>query len=372
MKRFTSLFLVATLVLSLALILGACGKDKAVDVDNTASESVEAEESSEKSVKEQLSEIENRPERSTGEHYSEEYEKLTLPSEDPTTTKADKQNDEKETTTKKNDTKVTTTKQSLATTTKRATAELTTKKKETTTKKGDVNAPQINTDLFSQTEVFSEVENNIGDEYVGFGGGVTPGEVTKPEVTYYQKYVEDVIQSKNYTMKVQMDEAGQSVTLEVFSNGDQKAYKGTAKYSGTTMSFRFFEKNGKAYVVLPSFLIYFEEDGSSGFTEGFDEAMLDAYSIVDNPDLVYCGVKSGVGYICEMYKDTVQNVGYNFYFSSKGLTKVETVDLSSGERISNTFSLTTGVEDKKVFEIPKGYTKTDIENLEATLGGMLG
>ena len=370
MKRFTALFLVATLVISLALIMGACGKDETVDNTTLAVE----EESSEKSVKEQLSEIENRPERTTGEHYSEEYEKLTLPQELPTTTKADENNttQKDETTTKKNDTKVTTTKQSLATTTKRATAELTTKKKETTTKKDNTTLPQLNTDLFSQTEVFSGVENNVQDEYVGFGSGVTPSEVPRPEVTYYEKYVEDVIQSKNYTMAVQMDEEGQSVTLEVFSNGSQKAYKGTAKYNGTTMSFRFFEKNGKAYVVLPTFLMYFEEDGSSGFTDGFDEAMLDAYRIVDNPNMTYCGVSSGVGYVCEMYKDTEMNVGYNFYFSSKGLTKVETVDLSTGERISNTFSLTTGVKDKSVFEIPKGYTKTDIENLEATLGGMLG
>ena len=137
------------------------------------------------------------------------------------------------------------------------------------------------------------------------------------------------------------------------------------------MSFRFFEKDEKSYVILPTLMVYFVEDGTSGFTDGFDEAMLDAYSIVNNPNLKYCGITSGVGYVCESYKDAENNMGYNFYFNSSGLTRVETVDLETNECMSNAFTLTAGVADKKVFEIPKGYKKTTVEELENLLGGAM-
>ncbi len=359
MKRFLALFLVTALTFSLAFVLGACGKDKETD-NTTASVSDEDEAFSDSTEKKSIDEFESKVERSTGEHYSEEYEKLTLPSAVSTTKQTETKKNE--TTTKKNDTKQTTAKQSLITTTQATTA---TTKKETTTKKNESTSRlEINTDLFSQTEVYSEVVDNVQDEFVGFGGGVTPSEVPRPEVTYYDKYVTDVLASKNYTLTTQMVENGDGVTLIVYSKGDQRAFKGVFSYEGMAISFRYFKKDGKAYMVIPSMMSYIEDSDMGEAMEEFDSAVADAYELISNEELVYCGLSTGVGYVCEMYKNEEQGVGFNYYFNSEGLLRIETVVLSSGERTTNYFSIKSGIEEKDVFSIPAGYKKTDFEGFE--------
>ncbi len=360
MKRFLALFLVTALTFSLAAVLGACGKDEVTD-NTTASVSGESEIIADSSEKKSFDEVESRPERTTGEHYSEEYEKLTLPSAVPSTSKKTEAQTT-ETTTKKNDTKQTTAKQSLITTTQ---APVSTTKKETTTKKTESTSRlEINTDMFSQTEVYSEVVDNVQDEFVGFGGGVTPSEVPRPQVTYYDKYVTDVLASKNYTLTTQMIENGEGITLIVYSDGDKKAYKGVLSYNEMAISFRYFRKDGKAYMVIPSMMSYIEDADMGEAMEEFDNAVVEAYDIISTEDLVYCGLSTGVGYVCEMYKNEEQGVGYNYYFNSEGLIRVETVILATGERSTSYFSLKSGIEEKGVFSIPAGYKKTDFEGLE--------
>ncbi|MBQ3150065.1 MAG: hypothetical protein IJB86_02335 [Clostridia bacterium] len=370
MKRFLSLILVAALTLSLALALGACGKNKETD-NTTAADSAVSGEAADVAISEE--ESVSKVVHTTNEHYEEDYEELTLPpaisttkANETTTAKSDTS-----TTTKKTESKVTTTKQSLVTTTAPTTKPTTTKP--TTTKKGDepTSLIEIDTNLFSQTEIFTTIANNIQDEYVGFGGVNEITEVPRPNVTYYDKFVTDVLASGNYTMTMQTTQEGTTVSFTLFRDGEKTAYKGETNYNGIAMSFRFFQDGDTGYIVLPFIKSYFRQETAEGFSDGFNDALDDVNDIISMNNLQYCGVRSGTGYVCEMYKDTENNIGYNYYFSSEGLTKIEAVDMASGEKNTQTCALKAGVEDNGVFKKPSGYKEVNAEELEQALSGMV-
>ncbi len=369
MKRFLSLILVAALTLSLALALGACGKNKEADNTTAAEISDAVSEDADVSVEE----TESKVVHTTDEHYEEDYEELTLPpaisttkANETTTAKSDTS-----TTTKKTESKVTTTKQSLVTTTAPTTKPTTTKP--TTTKKGEEPTTmfEINTELFSQTVVITTMENQV-DEHIGFGGGVGDvTEVPRPNVTYYDKFVTDVLNSGSYTYTRQVgDETGTAV-YTIYADGGKTATKVESGINGIGISFRMFTKDGKGYIIIPTMLSYFVTEEMDGF-EGIEEALSEFKGLVDIGSFKYCGLRTGTGYVCESYMDPESTVGIDFYFSSVGLTKMEVVDLETKERETIVCSLKSGVKDNSVFSVPAGYNRITEEEAEKMLEGTLG
>ena len=272
--------------------------------------------------------IESGIEHTTNSNYQKDYDELTLP---PAITSINK-----------NDTTVNAPQFTTPSTN-------TTTKKETTTKTSS-NKETTKTTTTTTTTTSSDSDN-------GSGGYVTPSEVPRPNVTYFDKYVKSVLNSGNYTATVAGTFQGHSATVNIYKNGGT-AYNISTVYHSVPVSCRYFYSGGNVYIIVPSMISYAVVDVADPVV-GVLESMVSSESVAMTADgMTYCGVTSGTGYVCESYKDS-DGTTYNYYFNEGGLTKIGVSGPSGNSTIS--VSLRSGVSAGGVFSVPSGYKKVDVQ-----------
>ncbi len=282
----------------------------------------------------------------TNENYQKDYEELTLPSGGETAENDGTTGKNGETATDKNGEKVTdkvpqiTTPDTSASTTK------------TDSQDGEKEPTKESTTADSGQS--GNEENTTGGDT---GGTVTPSEIPRPNVTYFDKYVKSVLNSGNYTATVKGNFRGYSATVNIYKNGGT-AYNISTTYKSVPVSCRYFYSGGNVYIIVPSMNSYAVVDVADPVV-GMLESMVASESVAMTADgMAYCGVTSGTGYVCESYKDTDGTV-YKYYFNSGGLTKI-VVSGPSGSSTINV-SLKSGVSSGGVFSVPSGYRKVDVQ-----------
>ena len=376
MKKGLSVILVIALVASLAGVLGACGGKGENDTTTESTEQTTA--SPWKELLEDFTndyEDESYTERTTDEHYEQEYEALTLPSANPT--KAASANATTAATTKANATRVTTTKAFMFTSPSQPS---TTKKPGTTAASGSTTATTASTTTQATTVTDStSMTDNIAETNVGFGGNVTEGgTVSRPQVTYLDKYVMDILAGNSYTVQAEMKSEGIAIPYTFYKDGNNGAFKGRL---GSFLGAEDMPKLGgldEVRVVIKDSKLYIA--WATGYVQMVDQDMEDVLNSMKDMDvskmfrtdaLEYVGVVSGTGYVCESYRIPEENLGYSFYFTSNGISRVEVVDLETRQVVETTsISLKPGVSDKNAFNLSgKKYT---MEEFEKMFEGMAG
>ena len=389
MKKRVSVLSVLALVVSLAAVMTGCREPKAGENTTTESDTQAAETVSETGLagflddlREDLSEY-STVEHTTDEHFEEEFEALTLPSAVPasaTTTRraaasATTQAVHRETTTAF---QFTSPSRSSTSTTKSASGSTT-----TTTKK---NAAQNVDEQTSHSDTTSMTER-ITDSHVVNVSEAT--EIPRPNVTYLDKFVVNVLQSGSYTMQTELKTDGYAMPMTTYANGDNFELKmnfgsalaemmGAPAVLGQSGQIRLIttgmnSSNPHVYFCWPGSYTELEGKGVDEIKELFmdTESERSMLSAMQFDSLVYCGVQTYQGYIVETYKMPEENLMYCFYFDSQGLAKWEIIDMSTNQVAETiTVKLTAGVTDKNAFK-PSGK-KTSMEDMENMFGSIAG
>jgi hypothetical protein len=393
LKKWIATILSISLVIGMAALLHACGKPK--DAEETTAEPEtssaiellpEADEGTTgENVWADLWDLEDMSytEPTTDEHYQEEYKALTLPMAVTTqpvagTTRAQTTTNPsvRETTTQF----MFTTPSRAATTAKQAESTGTTAASESTTA-----ATKASTTAAQQT---TAEETTVLTDYVPNASGiqnVTPG--TRPQVTYLDKYVTDIFKSGNFTLEMEQKEEGKTMPITLYENDDNLAVEVTltnlmmqdlelpAALSGIG-KVRFIvtgkrSAQPKAYIAWTGGYMEMEnvDEITDMIREMQSEQDMNVLSQMMQADLEYVGSSSSVGYICESYKNTEQNVQINFYFAKtenyEGVVRWDQVDLTTGTTLTQTvMRLTRGVTNAKAFRTEgKKMSMEEFENM---------
>lgn len=392
MKKWIATILSISLVIGMAAVLHACGKPKdepQTTATQEQSESVTGESVSEtkfdlsEDVSNMLGEIidpnYSYTEVSTNEHYQEEYDALTLPTAVTTQPVAG--------TTKPH------------TTTNPAVRETTTafqftspSRTQTTKPSGGSTKPSGETTTTRQSAATTqpaEPETTMLADVVG--SNVTPNVqdatvMPRPQVTYLDKYVVDILQSGSYTAEMEMTEEGMTMSITTYVDGDDWASEipiGSmlAQEMGMPASMgvgkmRFIIKdmksNPKAYIVLPTGNYMEMNDIAEAAEMMAESGAQNLRQQMQLDKLQYCGKTTGVGYVCETYILPEDNIRYDFYFAQTdgytGLVRWDVSDLSSNAVEEHVvMRLYKGVSNKKAFTVTG--KKMDPEELAGMFGG---
>lgn len=240
----------------------------------------------------------------------------------------------------------TTAKNGITTTTKKSSV--------TTTKAGDSTTSSGSN---STTTTTSSSGGNGG------GGNVGEGQITKPDVTYLEKYVINVIKSGKYTVKMLMKEGSDTVNLTRYVDGNNSSSEFVVTSSGLKFTAKYIIKNNKHYVIVPLFAKYAEisENDIDNFLDyNVDDLLIlnSMFGEMDSWD--YLGITRITGMNIESYKDSSGRT-WKFYFNSGGLQKVESV--SDGYTETYNIVIESGVTSSEAFVIPSGYKKVSLEDL---------
>ena len=356
MKKWISTILSLSLVIGMAALLHACGKpkDKADTTTESATWSAEPDGESSKSAFENLwdelddyeDESYSYTERTTDEHYQEEYDALTLPRAVTThpaagTTRAQSTTNPsvRETTTQ-----FMFTSPSHASTTKKEQAGTNAAGNEST--KASTTAPST-TAAQSAEEETTMLEDVIGNVSASDVHSVTV--MPRPQVTYLDRYVVDILQSGTYTVQMEMKDGDMPVQVTMYVKGNDRSMEipiggMMAQQIGLPASFgkagkvrvivKNIDSNPKAYVTFPSG--YMEMEDMENAADMIKEAGGgDIRQQLQIDRLQYCGDSVGMGYVCETYLLPEENLQYNFYFSEttgySGLVRWDVVDLNTKE-----------------------------------------
>lgn len=341
MKKTLSVILATVMVLLSVAVFSSCDNDPVIPTEGTSEAAeTEKETTTENGEDVQFSEIpvtaepwydEEAPavntEKPTDSDYQKEYDQLTLP---PATTNSAEGNE--------NDPSA-------------SVPQFTTPSTGGTTKKTD------KTETTKKTSTNKETTTKTATTSPDSGDGsgvVTPSEVTRPAVTYFDKYVKSVLNSGNYTATVNGTFRGHSATVNIYKNGGT-AYKITSK---SFPVFRYFYSGGNVYIIVPADRSYAVVDVADTVV-GMLESIVASESVAMTADgMTYCGLKSGVGYICETYKASDGTV-YRYYFNDGGLTRIDVSGPSGNSTIG--VSLRSGVSEGGVFSVPSGYRQVDVQ-----------
>lgn len=209
----------------------------------------------------------------------------------------------------------------------------------------------------------------------GFGSGnVTGGgSIPRPQVTYVDKYVLNILAGNSFTLRMEVKEDGVTIPVTSYKDGDNYANKvrlsnligADLPGFGGADEVRTVVKDGKCYVVWAGGYVQLEGEGFGDIVGSLDQ--MDVNEMFRTDGLEYCGVVSGVGYICENYRDPEENLGYSFYFNSKGIFRWEVIDLETNQVVETmNISITPGVADKNAFALSgKKYTMEEFEKMFA-------
>ncbi|MBQ7541288.1 MAG: hypothetical protein IJT44_03240 [Clostridia bacterium] len=398
MKRWISTLLVVSLVVGLTAVLHACGKPK-VEPETTSSPedatsiaSVEdvGETEDVNDLYDRLESLANEShthvERTTNEHYEEEYEALTLPQAVTTqpvagTTRAQS--------TTNPSTRATTTAfkfeyGEIKTTTKPAstgadTGTTAAKTTTTTTKKDDT----AQTTVEETTMLADLVGNNTPIQIAPSNSNAS---TKMPQVTYLDKYVLDILDSGVYTAQIEQKEGDSSIPVTYYTDGNNSAVEmsmtsmvaqemGLPSVSlGNLDKIRLVIKDmktshPKAYLVGMGGYVKLDD------VEDMSDMLSETGGTVDIRDLMqldyleYRGVKTGAGYVCETYVIPEAKLQYDLYFTTtssySGIARMDIIDMETGkveERL--VLRLSPGVTNKNAFTVKgKEYTLEDMEKL---------
>lgn len=381
MKRWIATILSISLVIGMAAVFNACGKKPAAEADTTAAEAEEStlaemKPDDEINIADEWQEIlagyedMSFTEKTTNEHYQEEYDALTLPMA------IDVEEEVAGTTV-------------LQTTTNPAVRETTTQfmftspSHASTTAKdtaGKTTAPTAS--KTAATTAATTDEETLRDYATRVGGGVQDvpsADSSTPQATYLDKYVRDILNSGVYTarMDIKIEEDGEQLTVPVTVYSDKNNseincsvsaiasqangtdYEDIPEFVKSIGKIRYIVKNKnssnpKRYIALPTNYVELKEGDLAEFfgvedTDGFEEAVfgengfsMDKLREMVNRSLKYCGAKTTGGIVCETYEtarsttEEGEEVGpqqFNFYFTKtadyEGLVRVDVVDLDS-------------------------------------------
>ncbi len=238
----------------------------------------------------------------------------------------------------------------------------------------------------------------ISDQNVSFGGGTIPAIQDLPPVRYLQKYVIDILNSGSYTAKTEMVNDGIAVPMTVYKNADNMAYEMTVsdlmaatlqkeypvlgKITGSSkigfVAQNTSSSNPKLYLNTPMGYIDMQDMAK---TEGADFTSEDLQSMFKELSggigdiftkefntLTYVESKGSGNYWCESYVSPDKTVGYSFYFTSRGLSRIEIVDLATNQVQKITVELSPGVTNKDAFK-PTGK-KMDMDAIKKFVEGI--
>ena len=176
-----------------------------------------------------------------------------------------------------------------------------------------------------------------------------PENPPRPQVTYLEKYVVDILQSGEYTVRMETNDGDMPVQVTMYFKDDDRAMEmplggmmlqnlGLPASLGNIGKVRVIVKdidaNPKGYVVFPAGYIEMEDiqDAADMIKEAGGG---DIRQIMQIDRLQYCCNSFGVGYVCETYLLPEENLQYNFYFTQtadyNGLVRWDVVDLNTKE-----------------------------------------
>ena len=410
MKRWVSVLAILSLVVSMASVMTACKKSNTDDGKKTtktdsAQETVTDVEAatSEDSLRDLLGDWTEEIgeystfEHTTNEHYEEDYAALTLPAAVPTTKAAKGSKGSKvaqAAATTQAARRETTTQFQFASYTRGATTTKPGEEKSsdnTTTTAAPVTtaAPETNfSDTTALTERIPESPPVLTDNFDASA---------RPNVTYLDKYVIDVLNSGSYTCEGERKIEGYSFPTTTYCTTDKFAVKATLgsaiaealKDEGVNVG-ALLKNAGEIKMVVTgidtssprSYLCvgdgYYEFDESNS-DQNTDEAVElltgGEFNLLlgDIPfdALEYTGINSYTGYAIETYKQAEENLLYRFYFDSQGLAKIEKIDMSTSQVMEViTVKLSSGVKDKNAFKVEgKKKSLDDLQNEIEKYGG---
>ena len=206
--------------------------------------------------------------------------------------------------------------------------------------------------------------------------------MTRPQVTYLDKYVTNILSTNVYTMETETKQDGKTIPVTVFQNGSNHEVDVTlTSYLTQNMDIpAAFANLGKLRIIVKDKKMYIAWTGGyceMSESEEFADTLGDMTNdqdlgtlsqIVEN-SLEYCGITYGAGYVCESYKNTEDNTQYNFYFSSTdgymGIVRWDIVNLTTGQTEQQmVIRLYDKITDNEAFNVSgKKYSLEEVEKL---------
>ena len=391
-KQWISILAVAGLVVVMAAVMTGCKEPKAGESTTTESVTETTSQAHDNELSGFLEELQedwpqeySTVEHTTDEHYDEDFKALTLPAAVPAAasnqgkTASGGNNTAAQTVRRETTTQFQFTSPSRSAGTTKSGSSTTT----TTTKKNNVQSVDEQT---SHSDTTSLTER-ITDEHVVNASEAT--EIPRPNVTYLDKFVINVLQSGSYTMQTEMKADGYAMPMTTYSNADNYEVKmgfgsAMAEMMGMPAAFgksgegrliatNMNSSNPHIYLCWPGSYVELEGEGVDEAKQMFmdSESERSMLSSMQFDAMVYCGFRTYQGYIVETYKMPEDNLMYNFYFDSQGLAKWEIIDMSTDQVTENiTIKLTAGVTDKNAFK-PSGnrISMDEFEKMFGSIGG---
>ncbi len=395
MKKWIATILSISLVIGMAAMLHACGKPDAEPESTTEPTDVLPVQGDEDTTGENVwadlwgLEDESYTERTTDEHYEEEYNALTLPM--AVTTQPAAGTTRAQTTTNPSVRETTT--QFMFTTPSRSST-TTTKREEAGTTVAAANestTASTTKPSTSTTTAPAEEETTKLTDYIGAGGVQDATVQPRPQVTLLDKYVIDIFKSGAFTLEMEMKQEGKTMPITLYEDEDNLAVEMTltslvmqdlelpAAFSGIG-KVRFVitgkrSSNPRAYIMWPGSYMEMEDAGEVAdmIREMQSEGDVNVLSQLTEDGLEYCGRTTGIGYVCESYINPDENMQYNFYFAQtpegyEGVVRWDRVDLSTGQTDTEiVMRLSQGVKSSKAFKVEG--KKTSMEDFENMFGG---
>lgn len=395
MKKWIATILSISLVIGMAAMLHACGKPDAEPESTTEPTDVLPVQGDEDTTGENVwadlwgLEDESYTERTTDEHYEEEYNALTLPM--AVTTQPAAGTTRAQTTTNPSVRETTT--QFMFTTPSRSST-TTTKREEAGTTVAAANestTASTTKPSTSTTTAPAEEETTMLTDYIGAGSVQQATVQPRPQVTLLDKYVIDIFKSGAFTLEMEMKQEGKTMPITLYEDEDNLAVEMTltslvmqdlelpAAFSGIG-KVRFVitgkrSSNPRAYIMWPGSYMEMEDAGAVAdmIREMQSEGDVNVLSQLTEDGLEYCGRTTGIGYVCESYINPDENMQYNFYFAQtpegyEGVVRWDRVDLSTGQTDTEiVMRLSQGVKSSKAFKVEG--KKTSMEDFENMFGG---
>ena len=236
--------------------------------------------------------------------------------------------------------------------------------------------------LIARVDTLEIQVSSLRDE---INAGETTSSIPEPDAIYLKKYVIDILNSGTYTAEFAMtlEDAG-TVPVKMYRTpensevnlqiGQLLAQELRLPGSITKLAkVRLIEtdKTGdpKLYLAVPGGYCRLDSDDSE-VKELLRETELCGLP-VELDSLKYFGVNTYSGYTVEKYKAADDNTMYRFYFYSRGLSKMDVVDLETGAILETTpIRLSAGVTDRNAFKLTgREISIGEIETLFEDLAG---
>ena len=182
----------------------------------------------------------------------------------------------------------------------------------------------------------------------------------RPNVTYLDKYLVEILDTHSYTMQMQFVRNGYRVPITICEDGDRMAFSfnllsasGTSYNPITTLgNVRLItldrSTEPKTYIALKTG--YARIDTEDGLSQTEEMISWSALPLFDT--LEYVGLQSYAGYSVESWRDADAQQLYRFYFDSSGLVRMDVIS-EAAARLTETvlMQVTPGLDDPDIFAL---------------------